>query len=234
MRDGRVVPSSGGGWDWGNLRNFNTLLEYSVNCDDANVRTQYDALARFFRAYFYFEKVKNFGDVPWYDRQIDSDEDYLEQSAAAASELIEHSGYYLYTEGGKDVCYRNLFSSHRAQECEVILARNLNAEYKVYCDVGQYLTNKTYGRPGVTKKIINSYLMKDGTRFTDKPGYDKMSFMEECKNRDPRLAQSIRTPGVQTYRLNQTSSSRSRHQHYWIPTDQIPRYGSTRCRWNQR
>ena len=266
MRDGRVVPSSGGGWDWGNLRNFNTLLEYSVNCDDANVRTQYDALARFFRAYFYFEKVKNFGDVPWYDRQIDSDDEamlkkprdsreyvmqrmiedidyaianlskerslyrvtkwtalalksrfclfegtfrkyhnisypehsweyYLEQSAAAASELIEHSGYYLYTEGGKDVCYRNLFSSHRAQECEVILARNLNAEYKVYCDVGQYLTNKTYGRPGVTKKIINSYLMKDGTRFTDKPGYDKMSFMEECKNRDPRLAQSIRTPG---------------------------------------
>ena len=43
MRDGRVVPSSGGGWDWGNLRKFNTLLEYSVNCDDGGVRTRYDA-----------------------------------------------------------------------------------------------------------------------------------------------------------------------------------------------
>ena len=26
----------------------------------------------FFRAYFYFEKVKRFGDVPWYDRQLGS------------------------------------------------------------------------------------------------------------------------------------------------------------------
>ena len=77
MRDGRVVPSSGGGWDWGNLRNFNTLLEYSVNCDDANVRTQYDALARFFRAYFYFEKVKYYGDVPWVDRPLASNEEEL-------------------------------------------------------------------------------------------------------------------------------------------------------------
>ena len=68
MRDGRVVPSSGGGWDWGNLRKFNTLLEYSVNCDDGGVRTRYDALARFFRAYFYFDKVRTFGDVPWYDK----------------------------------------------------------------------------------------------------------------------------------------------------------------------
>ena len=266
MRDGRVVPSSGGGWDWGNLRKFNTLLEYSVNCDDGGVRTRYDALARFFRAYFYFDKVRTFGDVPWYDKQVSSDDEaqlkkprdsreyimqrmiedidhaianlsedrslyritkwtalalksrfclfegtfrkyhnvsypehsweyYLEQSAAASLELMEKSGYSLYTEGGKDVCYRNLFSSHRAQGCEVILARNLNAEYKVYCDVGQYLTNKTFGRPGVTKKIINSYLMKDGTRFTDKAGYEKMSFTEECRNRDPRMAQSIRTPG---------------------------------------
>lgn len=266
MRDGRIVPSSGGGWSWTELRKFNTLLEYSSNCKDESVRTYHDALARFFRAFFYYDKVRTFGDVPWYDRQISSDDEamlkkprdsreyvmqrmmedidyaianlpedrslyrvtkwtalalksrfclfegtfrkyhgisypehsweyYLEQSAAASLELMEKGGYSLYIEGGKDVCYRNLFSSHRAQECEVILARNLNAEYKVYCDVAQYLTNKTYGRPGVTKKIINSYLMKDGTRFTDKPGYDKMGFQEECRNRDPRMAQSIRTPG---------------------------------------
>ena len=72
MRDGRTVPASGGGWDWSSLRNFNTLLEYSVNCEDAAVRAEYDALARFVRAYFYFEKVKRFGDVPWYDHQLGS------------------------------------------------------------------------------------------------------------------------------------------------------------------
>lgn len=266
MRDGRVVPASGGGWNWDYLRNFNTLLDNSSNCGDEAVRAEYDALARFFRAYFYYDKVRTFGDVPWYDSQISSDDEaqlkkprnsrefvmtkmiedidyaienlpsehslyrvtrwtalalksrfclfegtwrkyhelsypehswqyYLEQSVAASKQLMDNGGYTLYMEGGRDVCYRNLFSSHRAQGCEVILARNLNAEYKVFCDVGQYLTNKTYGRPGVTKKIINSYLMKDGSRFTDKPGYATMSFQEECRNRDPRLAQSIRTPG---------------------------------------
>ena len=70
MTDGRIVPNSGGGWSWGALRDINTMIEYSVNCEDEAARTEYVALARFFRAYFYFEKVKRFGDVPWYDKPI--------------------------------------------------------------------------------------------------------------------------------------------------------------------
>jgi hypothetical protein len=37
--------------------------------------------------------------------------------------------------------------------------------------------------------------MKDGSRFTDIPGYDTMQFYQETQNRDPRLSQTIRTPG---------------------------------------
>lgn len=37
--------------------------------------------------------------------------------------------------------------------------------------------------------------MKDGTRFTDKSDFNKIKFPEEAKNRDPRLKQTIRTPG---------------------------------------
>ena len=29
----------------------------------------------FFRAYFYFDKVRTFGDVPWYDKQVSSDDE---------------------------------------------------------------------------------------------------------------------------------------------------------------
>lgn len=47
----------------------------------------------------------------------------------------------------------------------------------------------------MNKKIVNSYLMADGSRFTDKAGYETMTFDQECQNRDPRLAQTIRTPG---------------------------------------
>ena len=43
--------------------------------------------------------------------------------------------------------------------------------------------------------MVNMYLMKDGSRFTDQPRWQEMSFLEETKDRDPRLAQSIRTPG---------------------------------------
>lgn len=41
------------------------------------------------------------------------------------------------------------------------------------------------------------YLMKDGKAFTDKfkTEWQTMPFTEEVKDRDPRLAQSIRTPG---------------------------------------
>ena len=73
MQSKRTIPESGSGWTWTTLRNFNTLIEYSVNCKDENVRNKYVALARFFRAYFYFEKVKRFGDVPYFDKQLGSD-----------------------------------------------------------------------------------------------------------------------------------------------------------------
>ena len=77
IRDGRVIPGSGSGWSFTDLRKFNTLLDYSGNCKDEKVRNRYVGLARFFRAYFYFEKVKKFGDVPWYDTQLGSKDDRL-------------------------------------------------------------------------------------------------------------------------------------------------------------
>jgi hypothetical protein len=59
-------------WGWGTLRNINYFL---VNNTDAaipeDVRNHYNGLARFFRAWFYFEKVKRFGNVPWIDRPLD-------------------------------------------------------------------------------------------------------------------------------------------------------------------
>ena len=51
------------------------------------------------------------------------------------------------------------------------------------------------GRPGMSRKIVASYLMNDGSRFTDNPLWKTLKFSDEMKDRDPRLAQSIRTPG---------------------------------------
>lgn len=65
-----LSPTTSGGWSWGNLRNINYFIE---NTEQSSVpeKNHYLGLAHFFRAYFYFDKVKRFGDVPWIDRTID-------------------------------------------------------------------------------------------------------------------------------------------------------------------
>lgn len=73
----RTVPASGGGWTWTDLRKMNTLLAYVNQCSDENAVVKYTALTRFFRAFFYFEKVKRFGDVPWYDVELGSADEAL-------------------------------------------------------------------------------------------------------------------------------------------------------------
>lgn len=56
---------------WKPLRNINYLLENN-RCQDAAVKGMYDGVAYFFRAWFYFEKVRQWGDMPWYDHVIGS------------------------------------------------------------------------------------------------------------------------------------------------------------------
>jgi len=62
-------------------------------------------------------------------------------------------------------------------------------------DVNGHLTGATMGRPGMTRNVVNMYLMRDGSRYTDQADYATKTFVEECKNRDLRMAQTLRTPG---------------------------------------
>ena len=76
------VPGSGGGWssgDWANIRNANYFLSHygKVVGDPAEIN-QYVGEIRFFRAYDYFNKVKSFGDVPWLNKDLNTnDTSYL-------------------------------------------------------------------------------------------------------------------------------------------------------------
>lgn len=63
---GSYSAEQAGGWSWTSLRNINYFLEQMKNAeipDDAG--NHFQGLARFFRANFYFNKVKQFGKVPW-------------------------------------------------------------------------------------------------------------------------------------------------------------------------
>ena len=78
VQEGAFAPTLSSGWDWGDLRNINYFI---VNNKDpkvpADVRKNYTGIAKFFRAYFYFEKVKRFGDVPWINKPLDVDDPEL-------------------------------------------------------------------------------------------------------------------------------------------------------------
>src|SRR3546814_8283900 len=45
------------------------------------------------------------------------------------------------------------------------------------------------------KDLVQSYLMDDGTFYTAQANYQTKSFVDEFKNRDPRIYQSYAYPG---------------------------------------
>lgn len=79
------------GWDWEDLRNINYFIE---NCTseavDETVRNNYIGLARFFRAYFYYQKVVRFGDVPWVDRTLSVDDELLYAPRDPRTLVMDH------------------------------------------------------------------------------------------------------------------------------------------------
>lgn len=86
----RIVPSEtgSGGWDWDDLRDINFFFDNYQRCTDEAGRDKYEGVARFFRAWFYFDKVKRFGDVPWYETVIQTDDTDLLYKTRDSRELI--------------------------------------------------------------------------------------------------------------------------------------------------
>lgn len=258
--EGTRSAASETGWSWTKLRRINYFLQHSSNCDDETARNQYNGVAKFFRAYFYFVKVRRYGDVPWYDQVLsaedqellvkardsrefvmdqvlkdfqdaatslptkstetrntrvtkwaalafasraalyegtyrkyhglDNYEKYLEIAASTARQFIDESGFSLYKEGTEP--YRDMFCADNAKTTEVVLARAYNFEGLQLSHTVQFSIANM--QMGFTRRFMNHYLMADGTRFTDKQGYETMFYTDEVKNRDPRLQQTVLCP----------------------------------------
>ena len=69
-------------WSWSELRNINYFLdglESEICTVDAEKKKHFEGLARFFRAWFYYDKLTTYGEVPWFDHCLsntDLDEMY--------------------------------------------------------------------------------------------------------------------------------------------------------------
>ncbi|MEL7600917.1 MAG: RagB/SusD family nutrient uptake outer membrane protein [Proteiniphilum sp.] len=258
-----------GSWNWSDLRNINYFLaNFNNEAIPQEARNHYEGVARFWRAYFYYEKVKRYGDVPWYSKPLSTeDEDlykprdprsmvmdsvladlnfaaenirdtkdnssslitrqvalafksrvslfegtfrkyhpefnlqasankFLEAAADAARKVMVSGKYAIYNTGNPDKDYRTLFISENPVNTEVMLAVVYNNALRRWHNITWKFNSATYGsRWGLNKQFVNTYLMTDGTRFTDKSGYDEILFVDEMENRDSRLAQTIRSLG---------------------------------------
>ena len=265
----RIVPNSGGGWSWGDLRKMNTCLDYmEKNCKDPEAYKTYSGLCKFFRAFFYYDKVQRFGDVPWIEHELGSDDPllqaprdsrevvmthmiedvdvaianlpssyssghnfratkwaalalkasfclyegtyrkyhnisypehdynyYLQQSAEAAAQLMKDGPFKLYSTGKPELDYAVLFSEYDECTSEYILSINFDFGTELMHNATAVSLMNSQGRTSLTKKFVDAYLMKDGSRFTDKEGWATKQFVDEVADRDPRLAQTIRVPG---------------------------------------
>lgn len=73
-----TIPTSlgSGGWSWTQLHNINYFLAHcEASTVSSDIKQRYMALGKFFRALFYFQKVKAFGDVPWYSKVLQTNDD---------------------------------------------------------------------------------------------------------------------------------------------------------------
>ncbi len=85
------TPSMEGKWSWGTLRNINYFLDNNNNTAvDEKVRNNYTGIARFWRAVFYFDKIRTYNDVPWIDHALDIDDELLYAGRDSRTAVAEH------------------------------------------------------------------------------------------------------------------------------------------------
>ncbi len=78
-----TLPASGGGWakgDWLQIRRCNYALVRIENMTKNTELLRYEGEIRFFKAYFYQKKIQQFGDVPWFDRDLNVDSEELQKA----------------------------------------------------------------------------------------------------------------------------------------------------------
>lgn len=75
---GVYSPEDDDFWGWADLRRINLFLDnYYRSEAPENVKNHHAGLARWFRAKFYYDKVRRYGDVPWIGRSLDTDDALL-------------------------------------------------------------------------------------------------------------------------------------------------------------
>ena len=88
---GAYTPETSTSWGWGSIRNVNYFIKNNVSdLVSEKVRDHYTGIAKFFRAWCYYDKLVQYGEVPWIDVPLEPDSPQLYASQDSRDVIITH------------------------------------------------------------------------------------------------------------------------------------------------
>lgn len=86
---GAYTTNTSTSWSWSSIRNVNYFLKYNTSSNVSEpVRNNYSGIARLFRAYLYFNKLVQYGAVPWIDIPLEPDSPELYKTQDSRDVII--------------------------------------------------------------------------------------------------------------------------------------------------
>ena len=200
-------------WQWTTLRSVNYFL---ANNTDENVpervRNNYNGIARFFRAWFYFEKVKRYGDVPWIDVPLGVDDPALyggrDSRALVMDRILEDLDYAIANITATNEGSRTLITKDVALALKSRVAlfegtfRKYHPEFGLQASADRFLNESA----NAAKVLI------DGKRYSLYTGSGPTDSYRQVFVREVPIAQEVLLTNVQSTALA------VRHQANWIFT----------------
>lgn len=88
---GAYTTNTSTSWSWSAIRNVNYFLKYNVDpAVSETIRNNYSGIARLFRAYLYYDKLVQYGEVPWIDVPLEPDSPELYKAQDSRDVIISN------------------------------------------------------------------------------------------------------------------------------------------------
>lgn len=223
------------GWTYGAWTNLYRCNYFLKNIDkaaattDAATLNHYRGVAKFWRAYFYFYKVKTYGNVPWYSEPIDAGDSiqlYKERDSREVimDSVLQDINYACqYIRGGKE----ELVSRYAALALKSRICL-FEGTYRKYHAVNPSTNQPWQEADGVRKYLqacvdASEELMKSGEYSlvnTGKPATDYRSLFQSEKPNTTEIimAREYSADLQSTHNVTQKFNSAGNDTRRWSPT----------------
>ena len=200
-------------WQWTTLRSINYFLENNNNeAIPERVRNNYNGIARFFRAWFYFEKVKRYGDVPWIDKALGVEDPALygprDSRAMVMDKVLEDLDYAIANISATNEASRTLITKDVALALKSRVALFEGTFRKYHPEFGLQGTADKW----LTEAVTSSKALIDSKRYSLYTGSGPTDSYRQLFIRDVPIAQEVLLTNVQSTPLA------VRHMANWIFT----------------